>query len=254
MKHLTGKLWRAPVLWLPLLGAAYSRAKESTCDRHGRACCESPESAARAMVALAAGHERWRAVDLVAYEAQASLARGFWMSYHELTSGYPWLTKRVARILRPDVEPPGRNGFAYLFALFTPYAGRGGGPAGIVVVLAVIAVVIAVAIPAYRDFETKARLTVAYQSSEAARRALAAYYVDKKEVPASLEAAGVPATLADGSQLTLDSDTMTLTVDTPKGQLVFTPDENPDGSVRWHCSGGVGVHSAQLPSACKDNE
>ncbi len=254
MKHLTGKLWRAPVLWLPLLGAAYSRAKESTCDRHGRACCESPESAARAMVALAAGHERWRAVDLPAYEAQASLARGFWMSYHELTSGYPWLTKRVARILHPDVEPPRRNGFAYLFALFTPYAGRGGGPAGIVVVLALVAVVVAVAIPAYRDFETKARLTVAYQSSEVARRALAAYYVDKKEVPASLEAAGVPATLADGSQLTLDSDTMTLTVDTPKGQLVFTPDENPDGTVRWHCAGGAGVQAAQLPSACKDND
>ena len=103
MKHLTGKLWRAPVLWLPLLGAAYSRAKESTCDRHGRACCESPESAARAMLALAAGHERWQAVDLPAYVAQAGLARGFWMSYHELTSGYPWLTKRVARILHPDV-------------------------------------------------------------------------------------------------------------------------------------------------------
>jgi Zn-dependent protease with chaperone function/type II secretory pathway pseudopilin PulG len=251
MHHLTGKLWRAPVLWLPLLGAAYSRAKESTCDRHGRACCESPESAARAMLALAAGQERWQTVDLPAYEAQASLARGFWMSYHELTSGYPWLTKRVARILHPDVEPPGRNGFAYLFALFTPYVGRGGGPVGIVVVLAIVAVAFAVAVPAYRDFEAKARLTFAYQNSEVARRALAAYYVEKKEVPASLEAAGVPATLADGSQLSLDSDTMTLTVDTPKGQLVFTPDENPDGSVTWHCAGGIGVRAAQLPTACQ---
>ena len=102
MKHLTGRLLRAPVLWLPLLGAAYSRAKESTCDRHGRACCESPESAARAMVALAAGAERWRQVDLPAFEAQASLSRGFWMSYHELTGGYPWLTKRVARVLHPE--------------------------------------------------------------------------------------------------------------------------------------------------------
>ena len=35
--HLTGNLLRAPVLWLPLIGAAYSRAKESTCDRHGPA-------------------------------------------------------------------------------------------------------------------------------------------------------------------------------------------------------------------------
>jgi Zn-dependent protease with chaperone function/type II secretory pathway pseudopilin PulG len=251
MNHLTGKLWRAPVLWLPLLGAAYSRAKESTCDRHGRACCESAESAARAMLALAAGHERWQAVDLPAYEAQAGLARGFWMSYHELTSGYPWLTKRVARIVHPDVEPPRRNGFAYLFALFTPYVGRGGGPVGVVVVLAVVAIAFAVAVPAYRDYEAKTRLTFAYQSSEIARRALAAYYVEKKEVPASLEAAGVAATLADGSQLTLDSDTMTLTVDTPKGQLVFTPDENADGSVSWHCTGGIGVRPEQLPTACQ---
>jgi type II secretory pathway pseudopilin PulG len=173
------------------------------------------------------------------------------MSYHELTSGYPWLTKRVARILHPEVEPPGRNGFAYLFALFTPYVGRGGGPVGIVVVLAIVAVAFAVAVPAYRDFEAKARLTFAYQSSEVARRALAAYYVEKKEVPTSLEAAGVPATLADGSQLSLDSDTMTLTVDTPKGQLVFTPDENPDGSVTWHCAGGIGVRAAQLPTGCQ---
>ena len=34
MKHLSGHLLRWPVLWLPLIGAAYSRARESTCDRH----------------------------------------------------------------------------------------------------------------------------------------------------------------------------------------------------------------------------
>ena len=251
-KHLTGKLWRAPVLWLPLLGAAYSRAKESTCDRHGRACCESPEVAARAMVALAAGAQRWRMVDLAAYEAQATLTRGFWMSYHELTSGYPWLTKRVARILHPEAAPPRRNGFAYPFALFTPYVGRGGGAAGILIVLALIAVLAAVAVPAYKDYEARSRLTLAYLSSEPARRGLASYYAEHKDVPPSLEAAGVPATLAEGSQLSLDSETMVLTVESPDGQLVFTPDESEDGSVTWHCSAGAGVRQAQLPSACRE--
>ncbi len=254
MKHLTGKIWRAPALWLPLLGAAYARAKESTCDRHGRACCASPDAAARAMVALAAGAERWRMVDLPAYEAQATLARGFWMSYHELTSGYPWLTKRVARILHPDVEPPRRNGFAYPFALFTPYVGRGGGAAGLVVLLALVAVLVAVGIPAYKDYEARSRLTLAYVSSEPARRALAAYYVANKKVPDSLETAGVPATLADGSQLALDAETMTLTVDSAEGQLVFTPDERSEGVVTWHCSAGEGVRPAQLPTACRDGD
>ena len=253
MKHLTGKLWRLPVLWLPLLGAAYSRAQESTCDRHGRACCESPEAAARAMAALAAGAQRWRMVDLPAYEAQATLTRGFWMSYHELTSGYPWLTKRIARILHPEAALPRRNPFAYLFALFTPYVGRGGGAAGLIVVLALIGVLAAVAIPAYKDYEVKSRLSLAYASSEPARRALASYYAANKKVPDSLEAAGVPATLSDGSQLSLDSDTMALTVETPRGQLVFSPDEGADGSVTWSCAAGPGVRRAQLPSQCRED-
>ena len=55
------------------------------------------------------------------------------MSYHELTGGYPWLTKRVARVLHPEAALPSRNGFAYVLALFSPYVGRGGGALGIVV-------------------------------------------------------------------------------------------------------------------------
>jgi Zn-dependent protease with chaperone function/Tfp pilus assembly major pilin PilA len=252
MKHLTGKLLRAPVLWLPILGAAYSRAKESTCDRHGRACCESAESAARALVALAAGAQRWRMVDLPAFEAQAQLSRGFWMSYHEITGGYPWLTKRVARILHPEVPMPSRNGFAYFFALFSPYVGPGGGAAGIIVLAAIIGVAAAVGLPAYKDYETRARLTGAYITSEPARRAIADYYALHKSTPPSIDEVGVPATLPDGSQLSLDADSMVLTVETPSGQLVFTPQESADGKVTWHCAGGDGVRPNHLPSLCRE--
>jgi Zn-dependent protease with chaperone function/Tfp pilus assembly major pilin PilA len=251
MKHLTGKLLRAPVLWLPLLGAAYSRAKESTCDRHGRACCETADAAARALVALAAGAQRWRMVDLPAYEAQAALTSGFWMSYHELTGGYPWLTKRVARVLHPEQALPRRSGFAYLFALFSPYVGRGGGAAGIVVLAAVIGVAAAVGIPAYKDFETRTRLGAAYLTSEPARRAIADYYALHKAPPASIDELGMASTLPDGTQLSVDADSMVLTVETPSGQLVFTPEET-DGKVTWHCSGGDGVRAGQLPSLCHD--
>jgi hypothetical protein len=43
-------------------------------------------------------------MDLPAYAGQAALTSGFWMSFHELTNGYPWLTKRTVRVslsLRP---------------------------------------------------------------------------------------------------------------------------------------------------------
>ena len=35
LRHISGHLLRWPVLWLPLVGAAYARAKETSCDRHG---------------------------------------------------------------------------------------------------------------------------------------------------------------------------------------------------------------------------
>ena len=62
----------------------------------------------------------------------------------------------------------------------------------------------------------------------------------------------MPATLPDGSQLSLDADSMVLTVETPSGQLVFTPEESTDGKVTWHCAGGEGIRSGQLPSLCRD--
>ena len=38
--HAIGGLLRLPVLWLPLIGGAYARAKETTCDLHGGAPSE----------------------------------------------------------------------------------------------------------------------------------------------------------------------------------------------------------------------
>lgn len=254
MKHLTGQLLRAPVLWLPLIGAAYSRAKETTCDRHGRACCDSPETAGRALVALAAGAERWKQVDLAAYAGQAALSSGFWMSFHELIGGYPWLTKRVARVLDPAAPMPKRNPFAYVLALFAPYAGRaGGGAAGLLIVVGIIAVLAAVAIPAYHDYTGRAVLTGAYIGSAPARESVATYYKEHKTAPASLEQAGVAAALPTGDKLSLDSDTMVLTVETSKGQLLFTPQVAADGTVTWECSVGEGVAAAQAPSACRES-
>ena len=149
MKHLTGRLWRLPVLWLPLLGGAYSRAKEYTCDRHGRACCPSPHSAAHALVALAAGPRRWQSANLESYVAQMRANAGFWASFHELIGGYPWLTKRVARTLDPSAAVPPRNPLAYVLALFVPFGGRGaGGAAGVMVTVAIIGILAAVALPA----------------------------------------------------------------------------------------------------------
>ena len=161
MKHLSKHLLRWPVLWLPLLGAAYSRAKESTCDRHGLACSSSPEGAARALAALSAGAERWEHLDVAAYLRQTIHASGFWMSFHELTAGYPWLTKRAARVMNTSAPMPSRNGLSYLLAAFIPYAGRLGAGFGFLMLVYIVGVMAAVAIPAYHDYTVKAKVSAA---------------------------------------------------------------------------------------------
>lgn len=250
LRHLSGHLLRWPVLWLPILGAAYSRAKESSCDRHGLACCTSPASAAHALAALSAGAKRWAKLDAGSYLRQAAGTDGFWMSFHELVAGYPWLTKRFARVLDTKAAAPRRNGFAYLLALFVPYSGRLGAGFGFLVSVYIVGVLAAVAIPAYNTYQIKAELQAVVQESQGARDALAHYYESSRQIPDSLSRAGVAPTLADGSHLSLDTRRMVLTVSTARGQLIFVP-RNADGHVLWSCTNGERLKPTQLPPSCR---
>jgi Zn-dependent protease with chaperone function/Tfp pilus assembly protein PilE len=251
MKHLQGHLLRWPVLWLPLLGAAYSRAKESTCDRHGLACCSSPEVAARALAALSAGAARWENLEVNSYIDQARQVPGFWMSFHELVSGYPWLAKRFSRVIDTKVKMPRRNGFAYLPAFLVPYAGRLGPGFGFLILVYIVGVLAAIAIPAYQDYTVRAKLTTVVIESQPSLDALGKYYESSRTVPNSLNSAGLGSTLADGSQLSLDPKRMLLTVHTARGDLVFVPSANADGHVTWICTNGERLKPTQVPPSCR---
>jgi Zn-dependent protease with chaperone function/Tfp pilus assembly major pilin PilA len=250
MKHLSGHFLRWPALWLPLVGAAYSRARESTCDRHGLACSGSPEGAARALAALSAGAERWERLDVSSYRQQAKHSSGFWMSFHELTAGYPWLTKRVARVMDPHAPMPRRNVLAYVLAVLVPYAGRLGAGFGMLVMIYIIGVMAAVAVPAYNDYKVKAMLGGVVMESQSARDTLVRYYESNQQVPESLEAAGIPSQLSDNSQMVLNPENMALTVTTTKGELIFTPRITKEGRIVWACENGEGIQPKQLPATC----
>lgn len=252
--HLTGHIWRAPVLWLPLVGAAYARAKEYTCDLHGAACCLQPDSAPRALVALAAGAQQWRHVNLQGYADQSAGNSGFWASFHELVAGYPWLTKRVARAIDPQAKLPSRNPLAYVLALFVPYTGRhaGGGALALLVVVAVIGVLAAAAIPAYKDYQSRVTVSQAWSEAAPVRAALTDYYNEKQEIPDTLATAGLAETLPSGAALTLDPDSMVVDIELPKstGTLRMEPSATADG-IAWHCAAGDDLPQKALPASCR---
>jgi hypothetical protein len=118
-------LW--PVRVLPLIGPAYARTQVYVRDRHGFAACKTKADAAFALAMVAAGDRRWKSLSIPDFAAQAAHHRVFSMSYAELISARPWLSKRMAnlRALSTSSEHlvAQRNALAYVAALFTPYVG-----------------------------------------------------------------------------------------------------------------------------------
>lgn len=251
-KHLTGALLRWPVLWLPLLGSAYSRSRETTCDLHGRACCESADTAGLALAALAAGPKRFAQMNFDAYARQTQHAGGFWMSFHELIAGYPWISKRVLRVARPEIALPSRNALAYLPAAIVPYAGPAGGGFAFLIMVYIIGVLAVVAIPQYKDYTVRAHVGQALAESAEVRQALTSYYEKEGQVPESLEALGAPTHLGSGATLSLDPKTMTLAVAMKDGELNLVPRLDEQKRLFWICEAGAGLKETQLPPACKN--
>jgi len=194
---------------------------------------------------------QWEKVDMKAYLGQTKESSGFWMSFHELVAGYPWLTKRAARVMDTTARMPGRNPLAYLLAIFVPYAGRLGAGFGVLIMVYLVGVLAAVALPAYQDYQTRAKVSEAVSLSQPARLALARYYEEKQGLPESLEAAEAPAELPGGIALRLEPEGMVLTVAMPKGEIVFTPQVDDDGHVNWQCTAGEGLTDKHLPASCQ---
>ena len=192
-KHNLWSTVLMPASLLPLIGAAYSRAREYTCDRHGLAACEQPTNAQFGLAALAAGGKRWRTMSKTMYVAQGEESRGFWMSFHELVGDYPWLVKRMGAVKAlangQEAEQPSRHPLAVVLALFVPRVGAGG--AGALVTVMMIGILAAVALPAYQDYVVKSKVAVAVQEGQKATTAVALYYEAHNEMPATPEAAGV---------------------------------------------------------------
>jgi type II secretory pathway pseudopilin PulG len=252
----------APASVLPLVGAAYSRAREYTCDRHGLAACDNPVNAEHGLAVLAAGGKRGRGLNAQAYVDQSSQTEGFWMSFHELVGDYPWLVKRMAavRALAAGHEPsqPSRSFFAGLLALFVPRVGVGaGGLGGVMMTVALIGILAAVGIPAYQDYTQKPRINTAYEIGHDATIKVGAYYMVNEAIPSSLEEAGVRLTNNNAvNEVQYDPDTAQVRVLTSIsnargiGTLVFSPSLDGNKRVVWKCS-GENLASNALPTACR---
>jgi Zn-dependent protease with chaperone function len=261
-RHLRWLPLLLPAAVLPLLGAAYARACEYTCDRHGFHACDDVHSAQAGLAAMAAGKRRWRQLSLGDYAAQARQATGFWMSFHELVSGRPWLIKRMAALAALDAggaaEPPARHRLAWLAALLVPRLGVAGATGGLLAV-AVLATAATLTLPVLRQHEARDGMARAVNVGKDATAAVDRYYYANGRIPATLREAGFA--LADPSHAVVD-----VRVDGDNGMvrvfpadfayrgkaIAFTPTLAENKRVAWRCA-GEDIPARLLPPECRSN-
>ena len=264
--HLNLQWLKMPASLLPLLGAAYRRAQEYTCDLHGLAASNSREDALSALAVLGTGGEKLSEVNVDSFIGQQRHTSGFWMSFHELTNDYPWLCKRLAHIAAVsgmsgrgamEYKAPARSFFAGVFAAFTPRLGVGGGGASVLVVVAIIGVLAAIAIPAYQDYTLRAQVAAAMPLIDQVESAAAAYVNEHQAYPESPAEVGLPETLEggpvsriqvtdDGFELTLRSDDASLDEKT----IVVGAYQSDAGGIEWQCLGGT-LGEKYRPAKCR---
>lgn len=260
--HLSLQWLKMPASLLPLLGAAYRRAQEYTCDLHGLAASASTSDAVAALTVLATGGGKLPQVNVPRFVAQQEASGGFWMSYHELTGDYPWLCKRVSHLLRASgsaeasLVPPQRSFWAGLLAAFTPRLGPGGG-ASVLVAVAIAGVLAAIAIPAYQDYTLRAQLMPAFALADEVVAATTPYLEENSSYPDRPADVGLPESLdsgpvseieigEEGFVLTLRSDSMLIDGQT----IVIGAYRNDQGGIGWHCEGGT-LPMKYRPAHCR---
>ena len=132
----------------------------------------------------------------------------------------------------------------------------------LMIVVAIIGILAAIAIPAYQDYSIRAQVTEGLNLSSTAKNAISTYYADRGDWPANNAEAGIAAnTEIVGkyvAQVTIEDGV----IDVEYGgeahavldgmAIQLTPNTDNLGSVTWVCaSGAAEIENKHLPSACR---
>lgn len=182
-RHILKQIFLAPGLFWPLIGPAYRRAWETSCDRYGAFAADDVGAATRAMLVLSGGRGHGPSLNPAAFAGQNSDERGFFVSLHELSSTYPTLSRRVTDLMAlkdgaPAKRPP-RNPLAYLLATFIPGGTvSSGGPVGALMFVVLIGLLAAMAIPAFQKVRQASEAKVCINNQRMLAAALDQYRLE----------------------------------------------------------------------------
>ncbi|MCL1501348.1 pilin [Xanthomonas nasturtii] len=128
----------------------------------------------------------------------------------------------------------------------------------LMIVVAIIAILAAIALPAYQDYTTRAKLSEALTMSAPAKLAVtetASSLGGLAQVTAANSGYAFPGATKYVSGITITSGTgqvaVTSTVPNATGTILLTPADVGGGQLRWTCSSAINVK--YLPAECRNS-
>jgi len=132
----------------------------------------------------------------------------------------------------------------------------------LMIVVAIIGILAAVAIPAYQDYTVRAKVTEGIAAAGAAKASVADFYMANNSFPASNTAAGLDSatsyattqvqsvTVGTGGQIDVAFNAIGTGV--TAGQLIrFTPTASATGAISWVCNTGSTLAAKFRPANCR---
>ena len=126
----------------------------------------------------------------------------------------------------------------------------------LMIVVAIIAVLAAIAIPAYQDYTIRARVAEGLTLASSAKLAVTETTQVNNALPATQVATGYtsPAATENVASIAVGADgviTITYTAAASGGTLLMTPTLTANGDVTWDCATGGSLLPKYRPATCR---